>query len=324
MPRLIASADPATATLAQCVEALSDWGFDPAEPESVSHAASWLRRLGNDRAFLGDILVDLLAGRPGDVFALHSVEPNCFLLAAPEGGNFAISASVWPSPADQIYRASGPRIFGYGVAHDHNFDFLALGYFGPGCEADHFTYDRGSIAGLRGEAVALEPLGRSRLEPGQLLHYRAGHDVHCRYAPAALSVSLNLSHVDPACEWDSHFTFDIGQGRIERVLGHGPSEAFLRIAVALGGEEAHDLARHLGRTHESLRMRHSAWRALASIARDDTSRAEIWHEAERFGAAGQPVSAQVVPLPRAPGVRKEGRAARAVRRLRKVTEGAAR
>jgi hypothetical protein len=34
-------------------------------------------------------------------------------------------------------RASGAAAFVYGLPHDHNFDFLTLGYFGPGYWSDY-------------------------------------------------------------------------------------------------------------------------------------------------------------------------------------------
>ena len=64
MARVIPTRDPTPASLEECIEALTTWGFDPYEEESVSHAANWLQRLGNDAHFLGDALVDLLADRP--------------------------------------------------------------------------------------------------------------------------------------------------------------------------------------------------------------------------------------------------------------------
>lgn len=292
MARVIDRRDPTTATLEQACEALRVWGFDPREEESVAHAANWLARLGNDRAFLGDRLVDLLAGRAPEgeaAVAIEGTQTHRILLAAPGhgsrgAGDVAISASIWPSADEPLLRASGGPAFGYGLAHDHPFDFLTLGYFGPGHGVDDFEYDYASVAGWPGEAVALRHAGRSWLAPGRLVHYRANRDVHRPFAPEALSVSLTLAHHHPANGWMDHYVFDVEGGTIARVLGQGPSEAFLRVAVGLGGEEAKDLAHRFGRHHPSDRMRLAAWRALASVAPDMAARDAVWAEAERSGS----------------------------------------
>ena len=153
--------DPTTATLDEVCDALRVWGFDPGEEESVAHAANWLRRLGNNQDFLGDVLIDLLAGRAsGTRPALDSNEPNRVMLAVPGRGDFSISASIWPAGDDHALRVSGPEAFAYGVAHDHNHDFLVLGYFGPGSDSDDYEYDYANVAGWCGEPVALRTLGR--------------------------------------------------------------------------------------------------------------------------------------------------------------------
>jgi hypothetical protein len=292
MAEVIPVRDPTPASLEECVDALATWGFDPGEEESLSHAANWLKRLGNDGHFLGDALVDMLAERGREeagVRATQGMGPNRIVLALPDRGNFIISADIWPSAADHALRASGPQALGYGIVRDHNFDFLNLGYFGPGCEIDDYEYDSGSITGWQGEAVTLRPLGRSRMTTGHLVHYRARRDVHCQHPPESMSVTLTLSHAHASQGWFDHYIFERRKGRagafrIARVLGHGPSETFLRVAVALGGEEARDLAYRFGKHHPSDRMRLTAWRALSSAEPDREARDAIWREAERSGS----------------------------------------
>jgi len=67
------------------------------------------------------------------------------------------------------------------------------------------------------------------------------------------------------------------------------------VAVALGSEEAGELARHFGKRHPSDRMRLTAWRALAGAAPDREGRDAIWREAE---AAGSRAVAAVAKLRR--------------------------
>lgn len=292
MAKVITVHDPTIANLEECVEAISTWGFDPTEEESLAHAANWLKRLANDPQFLGDALVEMLTGQgPAtvDVEARPGLGSNAIMLAESECGNFVIGADIWPSVMDHAVLANGPEAFGYGRLHDHNFDFLRAGYFGPGCEVDNYEYDTGTMTGWLGEPVSLHSLGRSRLGPGRLFHYRAHRDVQCQHPPKSLSVTLTLSHVHGAQAWSNHHTFERGEGaagafRIAKVQGHGPSETFLRVAVALGSEEASDLAYRFGRHHPSDRMRLTAWQALASVAESGEERDEIWGKAEGSGS----------------------------------------
>lgn len=291
MARVIPTRDPTPASLEECIEALATWGFDPFEEESVSHAANWLQRLGNDAHFLGDALVDLLAGRSGggDGPAFRGWGANSMLLARPEQGNFAIGAEILPSANEHVLRASGPGALGYGVVHNHNYDFLTLGYFGPGCRVDDYEFDIERSESHLDATVMLRPVGRSQLKPGRLVHYRARRDVHCQHPPDTLSVSLTLSHAHGTQGWTDQNTFvpiegSVGGFRIATVAGHGPSETFLRVAVALGSEEAGELARHFGKRHPSDRMRLTAWRALAGAAPDREGRDAIWSEAEEAGS----------------------------------------
>jgi hypothetical protein len=54
------------------------------------------------------------------------------------------------------------------------------------------------------------------------------------------------------------------QPKVAGILNYRSNEAFMRIAVGLGSEEAKDLAHRFGRSHPSDRMRLAAQSALAS------------------------------------------------------------
>ncbi len=281
MPRLIEISDEHTAGLAECVDALSAEGFDPRDDGSLLHAAGWLRRLGNDRAFLGDLLVRELAGNTRGSAEGNSYGPQVVMLAPPGACDFFIRANIWPSAGEHMMRASGSASFVYGLPHDHNFDFLTIGYFGPGYWSDYYEYEYEDVAGWRGEPVDLHFAERSRLEEGRILHYRAHRDVHAQHPGEALSVSINILHASGALGWLDQYRFDLEHSQVAGILSHGSSEAFLRIAVGLGGEEALGLAEHFAATHPSDRMRLHAWGALASQADDADA---VWRRAELSGS----------------------------------------
>jgi hypothetical protein len=285
MPRVIAPQVEGTAGLAECIDALQSRGFRPDDEESLQHAAGLLRRLGNDRNFLGDLLVEELGRRRREDEELASYGPQVIMLSPPGAApDFFLRANIWPSADEHAMRASGGASFVYGLPHDHNFDFLTLGYFGPGYWSDYYEYDYASVDGWCGEPVDLRFVERTRLAEGRILHYRANRDIHAQHAADALSVSINVVHTGAAQGWLDQYRFDLESRRIAAILNNGASEAFLRIAVGLGGAEANDLARQFGRNHPSDRMRLAAWSALASVSVDAGARDALWREAEAAGS----------------------------------------
>lgn len=284
MPRVISLADDAVCSLAECVDALSQAGFDPADDDSLHHAARWLRRLGNDRTFLGDLLIEQLARRHREDLLDSAYGPQVLMLAPPNG-HFFIRANIWPSLDEHMVRASGGKAFVLGLPHDHNFSFLTLGYFGPGYWSDYYEYDFDAVTGYRGEAVpSLRFVERSRLEEGKLMLYRAHVDVHAQGAADSLSVSLNVMHTHGAQGWLDQYRFDLERREIGAIISPGPSEALLKVAVGLGSDEALDLAHRFARRHPSDRARLAAWDALAAREPDPAARDALWREAEGAGS----------------------------------------
>lgn len=284
MPRIIDLADDAVASLGECVAAIKDNGFDPRDEGSLAHAARQLRRLGNNRDFLAEMLVAELAARHDKEDVRNFYGPQVVMLAPPDGGDFFMRANLWPSQGEHMMRASGAASFVYGFAHDHNFDFLTLGYFGPGYWSDYYEYEFEQVAGWRGEPVDLRFVERARLEEGKIMLYRAHRDVHAQIPADSLSVSINVMHAGGAQGWMDQYNFDVENKRVGRIVSNGSSEAFLRIAVGLGHGEAHDVAARFGRRHPSDRMRLAAWGALASAAGDRAARERVWREAEQSGS----------------------------------------
>ena len=275
MPRVIAVEDDSVSSLAECIDALSASGFRPCEEESLVHAAGQLRRLGNDRGFLGDMIAAELAERHREELHNNSYGPQVIMLKPPGAGDFFMRANIWPSQDEFMMRASGSASFVYGLPHDHNFDFLTLGYFGPGYWSDYFEYDYETVTGWRGEPVDLRFVERSRLEQGKIMHYRAHRDVHAQLPADSLSVSFNILHTSGALGWLDQYSFDVENGRVGSILSNGASEAFIRIAVALGSDAARDLARNFGKAHPSERMRLAASSRAARVSASTAPRAAM-------------------------------------------------
>ncbi|MDE2411902.1 MAG: transposase, partial [Sphingomonadales bacterium] len=264
--------------------AITDTGFDPRNEDSLSHAALWLRRLGNNRTFLGDLLIEELAARHRDDVLDSAYGPQVVMLVPPNG-QFFIRANLWPSLDEHMVRASGGASFVYGMPHDHNFDFLTLGYFGPGYWSDYYEVDYGEIVGWRGEPVpSLRFVERTRLDQGKIQLYRAHLDVHAQLPADSLSVSINVMHASGAQGWLDQYRFDLERREIGAILSPGPTEAFLKVAIGLGSAEALDLGHRFARRHPSDRLRLNAWDALAARENDPAAKDALWREAEGTGS----------------------------------------
>lgn len=283
MPRVIEHADTRAIGLAECTERLATRGFDPADEESLLAAAGDLRQLGNDPTFLGDLLIEELKRRCEPDPEASAYGPQTLILARPSAQVF-LRANIWPSPDEHVLRASGTAPFYFDLPHDHNFSFLTLGYFGPGYWSDYYEYDFESVAGYIGEPVDLRFVERTRLDKGKLMLYRAHCDVHVQHPADAMSVSLNVMQMAPHQGWFDQYRFDLEGNTIAAILSHGASEVTLRLAVALGLEDARDLAEDFGRSHPSDRMRLAAWQAQAAVATDAGARDMVWRRAEASGS----------------------------------------
>jgi hypothetical protein len=262
MPLVIDNPSDDACTLPECIAALGDLGFDADDPASTRAAADWLRRLANNCDFLGDWLVDRLAGRGGADIA-SDYGPQAIVLSRPRDnrpGAAFLRAAIWPSPRDHVFQTSGAASFVYAAPHDHNFDFLTVGYCGPGYASDYYEYDYASVAGYPGEGAGLRFAGRSTLSPGKLMLYRRHVDVHSQLPPERLSVSINVMRVDPLA-----------------------SEAFLRVAVASGAGNALDYAEWVGAAHPSDRMRLASFAARAELCDDQAEEDAVWRAGELSG-----------------------------------------
>jgi hypothetical protein len=251
-------------TLDECIAALDRSGFDPQAPDSVAHAAKWLARLAANPDFLGEIALDQLKDgcrRSGG----QGYSPQVIMLGAARPGWF-LRANIWPSAEDAVVRESGEAAFVYGLPHDHNFDFLTVGYHGPGYSSDHYEVDPATITGVVGEKPGLRFTGTSVLQPGRVMHYRARRDIHRQHAPTMLSVSINLMHSAPGQRWTDQFQYDLESGSIAKVLTRCTGDTLAKLALALDPAKARDLLEHIALRHPIQRLR---WSAIAALAQSE-------------------------------------------------------
>lgn len=233
-------------------------------PESLVAIAPNFSALANDRDLLAIRLNESLK-RYVDGASMLTYTPQSIVLA--HGRNFYVRANIWtPLQLEGGFRSQEERVFSYRSTHDHNFDFMTVGYHGPGYETDLYQYDPSTVEGHIGEQVDLEPLGRERLTPGRVMVYRAKRDVHTQLPPPSLSISLNVMLIDPRWSQRDQYFFDPATGRITGLPAIAAVHRRASVVAMLGylaNGESIDLLHALLRSADCQRIREAAARALA-------------------------------------------------------------
>jgi len=261
MPRVIATDDDVSIELGDLVQALNDEAFDPADEDSFAAAGPLLKRLANNRRFLGQIAVAELKDRCSRQ-SLENRYSSQVIMLHRASEKYFIRANFWPSERDSVFKTSGTSPFFYHVPHDHNFSFLTVGYLGPGYWSEYYEYEHGEAIGLPGEKVDLKFIEKSRLEPGKVMLYRAHRDVHNQLPADEMSVSINIMHADPCLPFLDQYRFDVKKCEIAGILNRTSTEALLALAANRGGNGL-DLVEGLAAAHPCERIRFAALRELA-------------------------------------------------------------
>ncbi len=265
MPLVIdAPASAGVATLDDLVAHCRSGAFDPEARDSLVEAAPVLAALGNNRHFLADLAVDALKQACRSQVIENGYSPQVLMLSPPDG-RFFIRANIWPSEGDRMLRDSSREAFFYGMPHDHSFDFLTIGYAGPGYWSDYYAYD-GEVDGVPGEPVGLRFVERSRLDQGKMLLYRANRDIHDQIPPDAMSISINIMPMTARQAWRRQYFFDPGASTIQGCATVTGAEILLPISVRFGDDNARDLAESFAASHPDPRLRLAAWKALEAVA----------------------------------------------------------
>lgn len=272
MPRLIAPPeDGAVIDLTALIDWCESVDFDPTCGEGLAAAAPMLRALSRNRHFLSDLAMAELKDRCAGQRRINPYSAQVLLLHPPTD-RYVLRAAFWPAERDHVVRMSGASAFLYHVPHDHSFDFLTVGYLGPGYASDYYDYDSAAVAGADGEAVTLRFVERSCLSEGKMLLYRANRDVHAQLPAQSLSVSLNILASAPDQGWRRQYRFDTARGAIAQCMTVASAQLLLELAVGCGSGNAIDLAQDFAARHPIDAMRWTAWRTIGQGLADGDAR----------------------------------------------------
>ena len=273
MPLIAQSQQQSSITLEELVERL-DAKLDPRCHDSMLACADDLKALANNRSFLSDIVVRELK----DIAAmqkLNNYSPQVIVLHLAPRKSYFLRANIWPSLKDNVMRASGESAFFYHKPHDHNFNFLTVGYHGPGYWSDYYEYDYDKVAGYPGESMGLRFVERSALTQGKVMLYRAFVDVHDQLPPDELSISLNIMENTLRSIVTDQYAVDTVQGTVKRIINRNSMVCAVSLAAAIGDANTMEVIDHIARTHPSPRLRFNALKALGSRLTDPDARVEI-------------------------------------------------
>jgi hypothetical protein len=171
--------------------------------------------------------------------------PPSLILAV--GPDFMIRANLWR--ATQEFEKVDLNV--YGLAHDHNFDFLTLNYSGPGYRSKMYTYEYGQVKGEIGEIVALTDEGEMTLGEGQMFLYRKSVDVHIQYPPQADSITVNVMATLQNAGYPNQYIFDGTSGVITDILGgFYRQEHVFAMALALDDPECNEVMARIAKKTE--------------------------------------------------------------------------
>ncbi len=251
--------------------------IDLQEPDSLIGLASPLCMLANDPDVVARHFNETIQRSLDDAETPLEISSSVPLAA---DDHFLLTANVW-MPAS-LGEHVPPNGIPAGHVHNHSTSLLTVGYAGPGCDLDLYTYDPKTSQGEVGERVDLRFIERNRLSPRTVVIYRETIDAHARFAPPSLSVSLTFSIIDERSQNIDQLLFD---PHTATITGVGPQAAVHRRAsvVRLAGEFGNagtiDLLDALLRRSHCRRVREAA--VDAAMRLPNTSVAERTRVIER-------------------------------------------
>jgi hypothetical protein len=280
MPRIIDCPTEESIDLETLVDLLETTGLDPRDEEEFASWGAALKKLGNNRTFLADLMMAELKQRCEEQVRHNQYSAQVIMLHT-SSQRYFLRANLWPAEADTVVRQSGTDPFFYGVPHDHNFSFLTVGYLGPGYWSDYYEFDYDRVIGYPGEKVDLRFVEKARLEPGKVMLYRAHRDVHLQLPADSLSVSLNIVEQSHSITFRDQYRFDVENSTVAGIMTRSSLEPMLMLAAHHGGGNGIDLLDTFALSHPSDRVRWAALRARAGAAQSIAERIAILERGTR-------------------------------------------
>lgn len=265
-----------SAEVGDVVAFMHDHKVDTSSHDDMLATTEILKRLSNNKTFVADLALKDLKTRGDMDHTDASYGPQTIMLHYDRRQNFYLRANFWPAEPDHIFRASGAGAFFYYSPHDHSFNFMTVGYFGPGYESNYYEYDYGAAHGYPGEQVPLRFVENSALSAGKVMLYRAFHDVHDQRPAREMSMSINIMESTLRGAFMDQYDFDIEKGQVSAMINRISAASLLPVVAQACDGDGHDFLHETVRSHFSGRVRCIALSSLASVAPTPAASREIY------------------------------------------------
>lgn len=197
-----------------------------------------------------------------------------------QNDDYYIRCNIWPAISKNLQiRNWQDEMFSYLSCHDHNFDFLTVGYLGPGYKTEVWEYDYDKTIGVVGEKVDMRFLETTYLPKGKAMIFRGSKDIHTQYAPEEFSISINVIPQSLKILTNNQYYFNPANKTIDSIVPTASSARNLlfNLAATFHDKETVQLIDEMALKHELPLVRINAFEALEKIH----NTVDVWHDAKQ-------------------------------------------
>jgi len=281
MPRIIECTTSECIEFDEFIDALNTESIDTSNEEEMIEFAPYLKKLSNNKSFLSKIIRSELKDYQ-NFQNNNSYTSQVIMLTPPKNkNNYFVRANIWPSKEDYLTQINGEDAFFYHKPHDHNFNFLTVGYLGSGYWSNYYEYDYSKVIGYPNEEVDLKFIERSNLSEGKVMLYRAHKDVHDQLPADKFSISLNVMESTLRPLITDQYAFNTKTKKIKSLLNRHNALIIMRAALIFGDENAMDIVEHISKNHLLETVRMAAIDAIALSNHNIENRMEVYELAAK-------------------------------------------
>ena len=231
---------------------------NPDDLDSIADSAELLKKLSNNLTFVTEMFNSQLKFLPKNLLAFYSSQSAILGVE----GDASVRLNIWPLLSEDPRRKKIEcERYSYHDAHDHNFTFMTVGYYGPGYSTKLYEYDPKDVIGHIGEPVDISFLEETTLPKGKVMLYRPSKDIHTQIPPTEFSLSLNLMFNQKEMTALTHqYYFDIDKSCISGYVESFSSKrvSCIEMLKLVGNENSVDILWDIVNKHPCNRTRLSA------------------------------------------------------------------
>lgn len=256
----------------QVIKRLADSLYDDSDMRSL---ATRLKSLAKNKDHLLDRITSEL-NIPERFQVSNNGQSQGFILYRAPDFTYTLRLMLWIPSGHQ----ARPVPFSYEGAHDHAFDLMTVGFFGPGYRTSLYSFNYEDTIQHSDGLTQLNYLGDMYLKESDIIYYFANKDVHVQHPPESLSVSLNLIITKPDATvrqtvFDLEEPHDndvvLGRARFNSPYKLGNQRSIFSILSSYGNERSLQAILEIARHHELDEVRALAWVALLCRSAPDPS-----------------------------------------------------